>query len=218
MGELGVDLMKDGVGNIIGEIASHSSGGVSNFFDSTSEYYGQLGDAEDTVSHLKLITHLAHLNKGINYDPDCKEFARFISEPVYHEVQFMKFYKATLENKDGNFACSFGEKHLQNYSREKKVCFLKLETIGKESKEKAIQNKELLKKELTEKAKIIIKNLENPRLRFLVSNFAKNQVILDNNLALNHLKNIYVDLTKIDLYYLLKDIQERIKILEKLIY
>jgi len=51
--------------------------------------------------------------------------ARFISEPVYHEVQFMKFYKATLENKDGKFTCSFGEKYLQDYSQEKKVCFLK---------------------------------------------------------------------------------------------
>ncbi|CAG8654749.1 7563_t:CDS:2 [Cetraspora pellucida] len=160
-------------------------------------------------------------------------------EPVYHEVQFMKFYKATLENKDGNFTCSFGEKYLKNYSREKKICFLKLETAGKENKEKAIQNKEVLKKELTEKAKIIIslleketknnwsfridsqpfsiylENSENPHLRFLISNFAKNQVILDNNPALNHLKNVYVDLTKIDIYHLFKDIQERIKIVEK---
>jgi hypothetical protein len=35
-----------------------------------------------------------------------------------------------------------------------------VETIGKESKEKAIQNKEILKKELAEKAKIIISLLE----------------------------------------------------------
>jgi len=195
-----------------------------------------------------------------------KTVARFISEPVYHEVQFMKFYKATLENKDGRFVCSFGEKYLQDYSQEKKICFLKckktsfgfscqeiefldnneeitswVETAGRESKEKAIQNKEVLKKELTEKAKIIIDLLEresgnnwtfridsqpfsiylessdNPYLRFLVSNFAKNQVILDNNPALNHLKNIYVDLAKIDIYHLFKDIQERIKIMEKLI-
>ncbi|CFW92787.1 protein of unknown function (coil coil domain) [endosymbiont DhMRE of Dentiscutata heterogama] len=193
-----------------------------------------------------------------------KTIARFISEPVYHEVQFMKFYKATLENKDGNFTCSFGEKYLKNYSREKKICFLKckktnfgfscqeieflnnseeitswVETAGKENKEKAIQNKEILKKELTEKAKIIIslleketknnwtfridsqpfsiylENSENPHLRFLISNFAKNQVILDNNPALNHLKNVYADLTKIDIYHLFKDIQERIKIVEK---
>ncbi len=193
-----------------------------------------------------------------------KTVARFISEPIYHEVQFMKFYKATLKNKDGSFICSFGEKYLSNYSHEKKVCFLKckktnfgfscqeikfldnneeitswVETVGKESKEKTIQNKEILKKELVEKAKIIIglleketgnnwtfridsqpfsiylENLEKPHLRFLISNFAKNQVILDNNLALNHLKNIYVDLTKIDIYYLFKDIQERIKIIEK---
>ena len=195
-----------------------------------------------------------------------KTVARFISEPVYHEVQFMKFYKATLENKDGRFVCSFGEKYLQDYSREKRICFLKckktsfgfscqeiefldnneeitswVETTGRESKEKAIQNKEVLKKELTEKAKIIIDLLErevgnnwtfridsqpfsiylessdNPYLRFLVSNFAKNQVILDNNPALNHLKNIYVDLAKIDIYCLFKDIQERIKVMEKLI-
>lgn len=195
-----------------------------------------------------------------------KTVARFISEPVYHEVQFMKFYKATLENKDGRFVCSFGEKYLQDYSREKRICFLKckktsfgfscqeiefldnneeitswVETTGRESKEKAIQNKEVLKKELTEKAKIIIdllerevgnnwtfridsqpfsiylESLDNPYLRFLVSNFAKNQVILDNNPALNHLKNIYVDLAKIDIYCLFKDIQERIKVMEKLI-
>jgi hypothetical protein len=37
----------------------------------------------------------------------------------------MKFYKATLENKEGKFFCSFGEKYLQDYSQEKKVCFLK---------------------------------------------------------------------------------------------
>ena len=116
-----------------------------------------------------------------------------------------------------------------------------VETVGKENKEKAIQNKEALKKELTEKAKIIIsllekefrnnwtfridsqplsiylENLEKPYLRFLISNFTKNQVILDNNLALNHLKNVYVDLTKIDIYYLFKDIKERVKIIEKLI-
>ena len=195
-----------------------------------------------------------------------KTVAKFISEPVYHEVQFMKFYKVTLENKDGNFTCSFGEKYLRDYSREKKICFLKckrtsfgfscqeidfldnneeitswVETVGKENKEKAIQNKEALKKELTEKAKIIIsllekefrnnwtfridsqplsiylENLEKPYLRFLISNFTKNQVILDNNLALNHLKNVYVDLTKIDIYYLFKDIKERVKIIEKLI-
>jgi len=51
--------------------------------------------------------------------------AKFISEPTYHEVQFMKFYKATLENKEGKFICSFGEKYLQDYSPEKKICFLK---------------------------------------------------------------------------------------------
>ena len=196
-----------------------------------------------------------------------KTIARFISEPVYHEVQFMKFYKATLENKDGKFTCSFGEKYLQDYSQEKKICFLKckktsfgfscqeiefldsneeitswVEIVGKESKEKANQNKEALKKELSEKAKIIIslleketgnswitridsqplsiylENSENSYLRFLISNFAKNQVVLDNNLAFNHLKNVYVDLTKIDIYHLFKDIQERIKIIEKLIY
>jgi hypothetical protein len=62
---------------------------------------------------------------------------------------------------------------------------------------------------------IYLENTENPHLRFLISNFAKNQVILDNNSALNHLKNVYVDLTKIDIYYLFKDIQERIKIIEK---
>ena len=196
-----------------------------------------------------------------------KTVARFISEPVYHEVQFMKFYKATLENKDGKFTCSFGEKYLQDYSQEKKVCFLKckktsfgfscqeiefldnneeitswVETAGKESKEKANQNKEALKKELSEKVKIIVslleketgnswtaridsqplsiylENSDNPYLRFLISNFAKNQVVLDNNPALNHLKNVYVDLTKIDIYHLFKDIKERTKIIEKLIY
>jgi hypothetical protein len=57
---------------------------------------------------------------------------------------------------------------------------------------------------------------EKPYLRFLISNFAKNQVVLDSNSALNHLKNIYVDLARIDLYYLFKDIQERIKVIEKL--
>ena len=189
-----------------------------------------------------------------------KTVARFISEPVYHEVQFMKFYKATLENIDGKFTCSFGEKYLRDYSQKKKVCFLKckktsfgfscqeiefldnneeitswVETAGKE-------NKEVLKKELTERAKIIIslleketgnswiiridsqplsiylENSENSYLRFLISNFAKNQVVLDNNLAFNHLKNVYVNLTKIDIYHLFKDIQERIKIIEKLVY
>jgi len=64
---------------------------------------------------------------------------------------------------------------------------------------------------------IYLESLDNPYLRFLVSNFAKNQVILDNNPALNHLKNIYVDLAKIDIYCLFKDIQERIKVMEKLI-
>jgi len=64
---------------------------------------------------------------------------------------------------------------------------------------------------------IYLENSKNPHLRFLISNFAKNQVILDNNSALNHLKNVYVDLTKIDIYHLFKDIQERIKIIEKLI-
>ena len=152
-----------------------------------------------------------------------KTVARFISEPTYQEVQFMKFYKATLENKDGNFVCSFGEKYLRDYSSEKKICFLKcrktnfgfscqeiefldnnekitswVETAGKENKEKIIQNKEVLKKELAEKAKIIInlleketgnnwtfridsqpfslylESLEKPHLRFLISNFAKN--------------------------------------------
>ena len=63
-----------------------------------------------------------------------------------------------------------------------------------------------------------MENLGNPHLRFLISNFAKNQVILDNNPALNHLKNVYVDLAKTDIYYLFKDIQERIKIIEKLAY
>ena len=193
-----------------------------------------------------------------------KTVARFVSEPVYYEVQFMKFYKATLENKDGNFTCSFGEKYLRDYSREKKVCFLKckktkfgfscqeieflesnekitswVETAGKKSKEKAVQNIEVLKKELVEKVKMIsnllekeignnwtfridsqpfsvyLENIEKPYLRFLISNFAKNQVILDNNSALNHLKNVYVDLAKIDIYYLFKNIQERIKIIEK---
>ncbi|WP_147410684.1 hypothetical protein [endosymbiont GvMRE of Glomus versiforme] len=57
---------------------------------------------------------------------------------------------------------------------------------------------------------------KKPHLRFLISNFAKNQVVLDSNPALNHLKNIYVDLAKIDLYYLLKDIEERIKVIERL--
>jgi hypothetical protein len=63
---------------------------------------------------------------------------------------------------------------------------------------------------------IYLESSENPYLRFLISSFAKNQVILDNNSALNHLKNVYVDLTKIDIYHLFKDIQERIKIIEKL--
>jgi hypothetical protein len=192
-----------------------------------------------------------------------KTVARFISEPVYQEVQFMKFYKATLENKNGNFVCSFGEKYLRDYSPEKKVCFLKwrktnfgfscqeiefldnneeitswVETAGKESREKAIQDKEVLKKELTDKAKIIVNLLEKetsnrwtfrvdsqpfslylessekPYLRFLISNFAKNQVILDNNLALNHLKNVYVDLAKVDILFVFKDIRARVKIIE----
>jgi len=65
---------------------------------------------------------------------------------------------------------------------------------------------------------IYLENSENSYLRFLISNFAKNQVVLDNNLAFNHLKNVYVDLTKIDIYHLFKDIQERIKIIEKLVY
>ena len=47
---------------------------------------------------------------------------------------------------------------------------------------------------------IYLESSENPYLRFLISSFAKNQVILDNNSALNHLKNVYVDLTKIDIY------------------
>jgi len=195
-----------------------------------------------------------------------KTVAKFISEPIYQEFQFMKFYKATLENKEGKFVCSFGEKYLQDYSKEKKVCFLKckktnfgfscqaiefldnneeitswVETTGKANKEKAIQNKEVLKKELTEKAKIIVSLLEKEtknnwtsridsqpfsiylecseksHLRFLISNFARNQVVLDSNSALNHLKNVYVDLTKIDVYYLFKDIQERIEVIEKFI-
>jgi len=115
-----------------------------------------------------------------------------------------------------------------------------VETVGRESKEKTAQNKEVLKKELTEKAKIMLsllekevrnnwtfridtqpfsiylENLESPHLRFLISNFAKNQVVLDNNPALNHLKNVYVDLAKIDIYYLFKDIQKRVKIIEKI--
>ncbi|CAH1761629.1 9935_t:CDS:10 [Entrophospora sp. SA101] len=88
-----------------------------------------------------------------------------------------------------------------------------IETAGKEGKEKAIQNKEALKKELTQKTKIIVSLLAK---EFLISNFAKNQVVLDSNSSLNHLKNVYVDLTKIDLYYLFKDIEERIKFIEKL--
>ena len=64
---------------------------------------------------------------------------------------------------------------------------------------------------------VYLENTEKPYLRFLISNFAKSQIILDNNSALNHLKNFYVDLAKIDIYYMFKDIQERIKIIEKLI-
>ncbi|CAJ0919130.1 494_t:CDS:2 [Entrophospora sp. SA101] len=41
------------------------------------------------------------------------------------EVSFMKFYKAVLENKEGKFTCSFGEKYLQDYSKDKPICFLK---------------------------------------------------------------------------------------------
>jgi hypothetical protein len=63
---------------------------------------------------------------------------------------------------------------------------------------------------------IYLESLEKSYLRFLISNFAKNQVILDNNSALNHLKNVYVDLNKIDIYCLLIDIRERIKTIEKL--
>ncbi|CAI2193746.1 5428_t:CDS:2 [Funneliformis geosporum] len=43
------ELMEEGVGNVIGEFASHSSSGVSNFLNSASECYEQFGNAEDTV-------------------------------------------------------------------------------------------------------------------------------------------------------------------------
>lgn len=73
MDELGGDLIKSGVGNVMGEFASHSSGGAGNFFDALNSGYEQYGNAEDAVSRVKLIIHLAHRSKGIDYDSDCKE-------------------------------------------------------------------------------------------------------------------------------------------------
>jgi len=54
-----------------------------------------------------------------------KTTAKIISEPIYHRIGFMEFYKVNLENKDGVFECSFGKKIFQDYSLEKKICLLK---------------------------------------------------------------------------------------------
>ncbi|CAG8596953.1 27844_t:CDS:10 [Gigaspora margarita] len=74
-------------------------------------------------------------------------------------------------------------------------------------------SKEELQQEIQEKLKICV---NKPHLKFGITDTPKNEVKLDNNSALNHLKNIYVDLANIDIYNLLKTIQERTKLLEKL--
>jgi ATP-dependent DNA helicase PIF1 len=58
-----------------------------------------------------------------------KTVARFIEKPIWKEFQSIRgpygYYRAKLENKEGEFECSFGKKLLENYSAEKKICFLR---------------------------------------------------------------------------------------------
>jgi len=60
-----------------------------------------------------------------------KTVARFVERPIWKEFQSIRgsygYYMAKLENKNGIFTCSFGKKYLENYSLEKKFCFLKCE-------------------------------------------------------------------------------------------
>jgi hypothetical protein len=72
MNELGGDLIKSGIGNTLGEFVSHSSGGVGNAFNFLSEGYEQYENADETASHIKFVLHLAHLEKGVDYDSNCK--------------------------------------------------------------------------------------------------------------------------------------------------
>ncbi|CAG8499630.1 5978_t:CDS:1 [Ambispora gerdemannii] len=57
-----------------------------------------------------------------------KTIAKFIEKPIWREFQSIHgpygYYRAKLENKEGKFECSFGKKLLENYSGEKKICFL----------------------------------------------------------------------------------------------
>lgn len=185
-----------------------------------------------------------------------KTNAKFISELIYQENGYAKYWKADLENKDGVFNCSFGIKLLENHLKlDKKVCFLKCQKniYGYSCKEiqflddkeelthwerTAINSQEPIKRgDLEEKLKEIIELLEKetnkkwfyrldsdffiqiecfnaPYLRFAVVELPKNKFKLDNNPALNHLKNIYTELSKLEVHFLFKDIKERIKILE----
>ena len=54
-----------------------------------------------------------------------KTVAKFVEKPVWRKFGYYQFYWAKLENEEGEFGCSFGKKLLENYSAEKKVCFLK---------------------------------------------------------------------------------------------
>ncbi|CAJ0829085.1 7931_t:CDS:2 [Entrophospora sp. SA101] len=135
------------------------------------------------------------------------EVARFISEPIYQEVSFMKFYKAVLENKEGKFTCSFGIEFLENNEP--------LTSWEETSRTESKAIKEESKQEIQEKLKIV-KCSDKPYLKFGITDSPQHQINLDANPALNHLKNIYINLTNIDIYHLFKDIQERIKVIEEL--
>ncbi|CAJ0746969.1 21002_t:CDS:2 [Entrophospora sp. SA101] len=66
--------------------------------------------------------------------------------------------KAKLENKEGEFECSFGKNLLENYSEAKKVCFLKCLAGAQEENSKTLivqKEKEDEIKELNEKQKIV---------------------------------------------------------------
>ena len=54
-----------------------------------------------------------------------KTIAKIVNVPTYQQIGRMEFYKASIENKEGIFDCSFGKKLFQDYSQEKEVCFLK---------------------------------------------------------------------------------------------
>ncbi|CAH1764157.1 6520_t:CDS:2 [Entrophospora sp. SA101] len=78
-----------------------------------------------------------------------RQVARFISEPIYQEVSFMKFYKAVLENKEGKFTCSFGIEFLENNEP--------LTSWEETSRTESKAIKEESKQEIQEKLKIVIK-------------------------------------------------------------